>query len=94
MLMRLPGAPRRGARDVCNAIGGDVRAMGMVMTMPPHHHAQGPSERVGKRGERATVPIEEIWCKKIRGCSYRAGRSFLLNVRYAPIATKFCGAAK
>ena len=23
-----------------------------------------------KCGERATVPIEEIWCEKIRGCSY------------------------
>ena len=22
-------------------------------------------------GDRATAPIEEIWCEKIRGCSYR-----------------------
>ena len=26
-----------------------------------------------KRGDRATAPIEDIWCEKIRGCSYRGG---------------------
>jgi hypothetical protein len=23
------------------------------------------------RGDRATAPIENVWCRKIRGCSYR-----------------------
>ena len=23
------------------------------------------------RGDRATVLVEDIWCEKIRGCSYR-----------------------
>ena len=38
-----------------------------------------------KCGERATVPIEEIWCEKIRGCSYRPGGA-VLNVRYAAVS--------
>ena len=30
-----------------------------------------PVEGVRKCGDRATAPIEGIWCEKIRGCSYR-----------------------
>ena len=32
---------------------------------------QGPSEGVSSCGDRATAPIEGIWCEKIRGCSCR-----------------------
>jgi hypothetical protein len=60
-------------------------------------------------GDRATALIEDIWCEKIRGCSYGGGgntsaararshksrlRRVLLNVCYAPTATKFRSAAK
>jgi hypothetical protein len=34
----------------------------------------GPSEGVGKCRDRATATLEDIWCEKIRGCSYRATR--------------------
>jgi hypothetical protein len=45
----------------------------------------GPSEGLSSCGDRATAPIEGIWCKKIRRCAS--------NVRYALIATKFRNAA-
>jgi hypothetical protein len=25
--------------------------------------------------DRATAPIDDIWCDKIRGCSYRGGNT-------------------
>jgi hypothetical protein len=31
----------------------------------------GPVEGATLCGDRATAPIENIWCEKIRGCSYR-----------------------
>jgi hypothetical protein len=31
---------------------------------------QGTVERVGGCGDRATALIVDIWCEKIRGCSY------------------------
>jgi hypothetical protein len=41
------------------------------------------------RGERATALVEDIWCEKIRGCSYRARQ----NVRYAARSGQRCGVA-
>jgi hypothetical protein len=43
--------------------------------------------RRAKPGVRATSPIEDIPCEKIRGCSCRVGNTSaygLTNVRYAP----------
>jgi hypothetical protein len=34
--------------------------------------------------DRATAPIEDIWCEKIRGCSYR-GRQHVCLSRIAPL---------
>lgn len=50
------------------------------------NRSQGTVEGKTKRGDRATGPIESIWCEKNRGCSY-GGRCAVLNVRYAPKAT-------
>jgi hypothetical protein len=47
-----------------------------------------------RAGDRATEPIEDICCEKIRGCGYTRSGTSLLNVRYAPITTKFRIAAK
>jgi len=33
----------------------------------------GPMEDVDLCGDRATALIEDIWCEKIRGCSYGGG---------------------
>ena len=41
---------------------------------------QGAVERERKRGDRATALIEDIWCEKIRGCSYRGGNTSCLAV--------------
>ena len=38
---------------------------------------QGTTESVTLRGDRATALIEDIWCEKIRGCSYRGGNTAL-----------------
>ena len=68
----------------------------------------GALESVRKCGDRATAFIQDICCEKIRGCSCRVVnarllrmrshrsklRCVLLNVRYAPMATKFGSAAK
>jgi len=35
----------------------------------------GPMEDVDLCGDRATALIEDIWCEKIRGCSYGARAS-------------------
>ena len=44
-------------------------------------------EPFGGRGDRATAPIEDIWCEEIRGCSCREeARQY---VSYALIATDF-----
>ena len=71
--------------------------------------AQGEQRCVKRRvqcGVRATVPIEDIWSEKIRGCSYRGGNTSCLavnlqtyrearqKVRYSLIATNFRFAAK
>jgi hypothetical protein len=62
--------------------------------------------RVRNCGDRATAPIEDIWCEKIHGCSYRGGNTSCLavnlqtyrearqKVRYALIATNVRFAAK
>jgi hypothetical protein len=53
--------------------------------------------------DRATALTEDIWCEKIRGLQLQVRqhgshrprlRCVLLNVNYAPIATKFRSAAK
>jgi hypothetical protein len=44
---------------------------------PPN--VRGPSEGVNSWGDRATALIEDIWCEKIRGCSYREGNTVLIN---------------
>src|SRR5258705_2787378 len=47
------------------------------MADPPHHHQQQHQQQPRycggreERGDRATAPIEDIWCEKIRGCGYR-----------------------
>ena len=38
---------------------------------PPATGRPVPLEGVTLRGDRATALIEDIWCEKIRGCSYR-----------------------
>ena len=49
------------------------------LSMPTHKSAPdtaiglGSFERGNEMGDRATAFIEGIWCKKIRGCSYRGG---------------------
>ena len=44
----------------------------------------------GRCGDRATAPIEEIWCEKIRGCSCReATRLALLYKPIGRLARKF-----
>ena len=43
-------------------------------------------------GDRAL--IEDVWREKIRGCSYGGNRCVLLNIRCAPITTKFRSATK
>lgn len=79
-------APCRGD-DVMSAMaGGDRRRMGG----PSAIGRQGSSGGKKKRGDRATAPIENIWCEKMRGCSCRGRR----NVRYAPIASSERFAAK
>jgi hypothetical protein len=57
------------------------------------NRSQSPLESANFCGDRATAPVENIRCEKIRGCSYRK-RRVTLDVRYAPIATNFCSAAK
>ena len=62
---------------------------------------QGPSEGATLCGDRATALVENIWCGKIRGCSYNvriapgkrtSGLAFR-HVRFVPIVLKksFCG---
>jgi hypothetical protein len=59
------------------------------------NRSQGTVKLFGGCGDRATALIEDIWCEKIRGCSYTGGNAvLLLNVRYAPIATGIAHAAK
>jgi hypothetical protein len=48
---------------------------------------QGPLEGVKNWGERATAPVEDIRCEKIRGCSCRGAVRPSSNVRYALIVT-------
>ena len=54
---------------------------------------QGPLETVTLCPDRMTALIEDIWCEKIRGCSYgRSAASYSMSA--VPIATKFHSAAK
>jgi hypothetical protein len=50
-----------------------LRSSSRGMAVHPQDGRQGTVESAPKRGDRATAPIEEIWCEKIRGCSYRGG---------------------
>jgi hypothetical protein len=40
-----------------------------------HHFSLGPTDMEGPGRVRATALIEDIWCEKIRGCSYRGGNT-------------------
>jgi len=42
-------------------------------------HWQGPSEGMEPCRDRAIALIEDIWCEKIRDCSYRGGNTVLIN---------------
>jgi hypothetical protein len=44
---------------------------------------QGTVERKRMGGDRATAPIEDIWCGKIRGCGYRRRQHVSIAVRPA-----------
>jgi hypothetical protein len=44
-------------------------------------------------GDRATALIEDIWCEKIRGCSYMEAMP-PTQCPLSPIETKFRSAAK
>jgi len=35
----------------------------------------GPSEGITNHGDRATATLQDIWCEKIRGCSYRGSNT-------------------
>jgi hypothetical protein len=52
-------------------------AMGDGRGLLPLIGRQGTTESVTLRGDRATALIEDIWCEKIRGCSYRGGNTAL-----------------
>jgi len=54
---------------------------------------QGPSESATLCRNRATAPTENICCQK-SVVAVTGDRCVLLNVCYAPIATKFRSAAK
>jgi len=43
--------------------------------------APGPSRSLANRVGRATAPIEDIWCEKIRGCSYKGDNTSELMSR-------------
>ena len=81
--------------DAVRALAGTVRDGGPPQWWP-RNDRQGTVESA-PRGDRATAPIEDIWCEKIRGCSCgesntptwtrflinRDLRRILLNVRHA-----------
>ena len=64
-----------------------TRAGPVETAVPPQDGRQGPSKSVSLSRDRATVPIEGIWCEKIRSCSYKGERRASGHVRYAAIAT-------
>ena len=69
--------PRRDAGTVagCDRARRDARALAGTVEgwRPSAIGRQGTTESVRNRGDRATVPIENIWREKIRGCSYKGG---------------------
>ena len=55
---------------------------------------QGPLEGVRNCRDRATALTEDMWCEKIRGCSYRGGNTsasgrVLIDVRLPNEAVSF-----
>ena len=57
---------------------GQMRGMQLGRARGPNrlvtsHCDRGPLERGHRCRDRATAPIEDIWCEKIRGCSYSGG---------------------
>jgi hypothetical protein len=65
------------------------------LIQPCRRPSAGTVKRKRNCRDRATALIEDIWCEKIRGCSYTGGNAvLLLNVRYTPIATGIAHAAK
>ena len=60
--------------DTGNDGRGDARDGYSDGDPPQDGRSPGPSTVRPNRRERATAPIEDIWCEKIRGCSYRGRR--------------------
>jgi hypothetical protein len=65
-----------------------VTVSGRVKGVPSAVAHQGPVEGATLCGDRATAPIPDIPCEKIRGCSYRENHD-LLKVHDAPTTVKF-----
>jgi hypothetical protein len=62
--------------EVMLCAGGDRPKTALRRWWPPSMAAlQGTVEAEGDRRDRATAPIEDIRCEKIRGCSYSGLRS-------------------